>query len=267
MSDANINTFNKFEAAFTAPILAEVTKIPKGVNRISNVLNLQWKNELAIQRVYQMRMLTGRNPNMYDPELGGGATWFRVRAEVPNHNGTYGYYDRVEILDDAIFHAKPVNHADFLYVFMKMRIKPHKVKELQEITDSTYYYGRGGILHSTCGEIEASIATFAIIKMFNHDIRSKLELREYYNSLVKAVLGEYFMNEKKASQLGHNNPYKLPHPVRDAIESYIFSTDGRALGFGALGLIGGGLIGAGLTGGHPAGIIGGAALGGVLGYG
>jgi len=270
MSDAEVNAYNKFEAKFAAPIIARMTKIPLGVKKIENTDGINWKNQLAIQRYYNMKMLIGLEPNMIDKNNGGAATWFRVKTKVPNQHGDYGYYDRIEILDDAVLHTKPVNHADFFYVFMKMRIKPEKVGKLQDITDSMYYYGRGGVLHSTCGEMEASMATFAIAKMWNHSIFSAIELREFYNVIIKSILGEYFANEKKASQAGHNNPYLFPHPIRDSVEEYIFSTDKRALLYGGLGglttggityaatknplvsgaaAIGGGLLGYGLSGG------------------
>ncbi len=211
------NSYNELLNTHRLKDFDKRTKIPKGVVRYANIWNLQWKNELAMQRVYQIAFLLDREPDALDPRSDGMAWW-----KNPRSRSGFGHYYEFRIYDSDYAHSKPVRHSDFFYVALRRRLKPNTICHMQEITDSTYYYGVGGILYSTCGELEASMATFAIVIAYDNDEISLLEARERYNTYIKTIVGEFFENEK------HSDMWRLNNwQFRTAIEKYIMENSNQ----------------------------------------
>ena len=218
--------FNRLLEVHRQKDYTERTSVPKEAIKYQNVWNLQWKNQLAINRVYQIALLLKRNPDMIDAKPDGMAWWkkpnmkinpkfrkIKKRGVYPSFH-KYRYYE-FRIYDADFSHNKPIRHSDFFFVGIERSLKPETICHMQEITDSTYYYGVGRILYSTCGELEASMATFAIVIAYDNGEISLLEARERYNTYIKTILGEFFKSEKV------NNIWDQPMPFRDATENYI----------------------------------------------
>lgn len=190
---------------------SKVTTVPRGTNFNDNYLNLEWNNELAINRVYQTINLLGKEPDIIDARLGGRAIWNSPDARITGNS----YYE-FDIRDVSFLHLKPITHSDFFFVSISMTLKAETIRNLNEITDSVYYYPIGGILYSSCGELEASIATFAVVKQYDDGLITLSEARERYNYYVKLILEEFFEAEKSS------NMWSRSMPIRDAMERYIF---------------------------------------------
>lgn len=141
-----------------------------------NSLNLEWKNRQAMNRFYQYSSMFGR-PDSVIKSQGGMAVWMRVRIDdlmIP----------MMTIRDTNFTHTKPVRHMDYVFVTIKYQVKPCKIKGINKITGSAYYYPVGKELTSGCHFIGASIAAFYVIKEYNEDRMGLEEARQTYDILV-----------------------------------------------------------------------------------
>jgi hypothetical protein len=266
--ESPLNEYNRFDDALTnalvkteqlnQPIVPNVN-LDGTAQTINNILGLKWKNQLAIVRVYQIWNLLGRpNPDAINVNQGGMVVWQNRKTKVPNYRNEFGFYKEIIIRDEEVLDTNPNPHINFVRTSVDMRLTAEKSRHILDISGSVYYYAQAGELWATGGDLESNLAAFAAIKMYNAGVMPVEKLRKYYEFLVEIVLKEFYANEK----VDINNPYSQPTPIRDVIEQYVFSTDNRALG-----LLGGAAIGGllgGAIGGAP-GAIGGVALGGLAG--
>ena len=184
----------------------QTTELPSGVPIHNNMLNLEWNNLLAIQRVYEMIQVLNRNPDMLGTKKGQSAIWYDV-----------GSYHKVEIQDQAYQHTKPERHSDFIFVWLRIQMKPEKVADINKITSAAFYYEPGQLLCASGNFLGESIATFSVLKEYNDCKINLEEARELLNYRVKELTEEFV----KAERSGNLKNY--PTPLMDALESYVIS--------------------------------------------
>ncbi len=74
--------FNRLLEVHRQKDYTERTSVPKEAIKYQNVWNLQWKNQLAINRVYQIALLLKRNPDMIDAKPDGMAWWKKPNMKI-----------------------------------------------------------------------------------------------------------------------------------------------------------------------------------------
>lgn len=190
----------------------ETTSLPEGVARYENDWNLEWRNPLAIQRVYETTMLLGRAPDMLSRKAGQSAVWFNPESKVEE-----GSYYKFEIYDVAYVHNQPATHTDFFFVTMRMQLKPKTIESLNKISGSISYYAVGNLLTATCHFIGASIASFAIVKQVDNCEINVSQARQLYGIYIKELHQEFIASEK----CGDLKNFETP--MRNALESYIMA--------------------------------------------
>ena len=190
----------------------ETTSVPKDAIKYENMWNLKWHNKLAIQRVYEVSKLLNKPPDMLGLEAGQSAVWFNPKSKVGK-----GHYHKFEIHDHAYQHTKPVRHADFFFVWLRMKMKPEKAANINRITTSAFYYDPGQLVCAACHFIEASIATFSVLKEYNDDRINLEQARQVYDNRISEMSEEFMESEKL------ENIIDYPTPVRDIYEKYIMS--------------------------------------------
>jgi len=190
----------------------KTTTISRDAVVYNNVWELQWNNPLAIQRVYQVSKLLGKCPDIVGRKPGQSAIWYNPVSKV----GT-GQYHKFEIQDQAYQHTKPMRHADFLFVWLRMKMKPEKAADINKITSSAFYYEPGQLVCTACHFIGASIATMSILKEYNDCKISLSEARHEYDIRIGELLKEFLESEKT------EDIQNFSTPLRDIYETYIMS--------------------------------------------
>ena len=175
-----------------------------------NIWNLKWNNPLAIQRVYQVSKLLGKCPDILGTKLGQSAVWYNPESKIGKGN-----YHKFEIQDQAYQHTKPARHVDFFFVWLRMKMKPEKAANINSITTSAFYYEPGQLVCAACHFIEASIATFSILKDYNDCKINLPQARQEYDNRIKELLEEFTKSEKV------EDIKNFPTPLRDIYEEYI----------------------------------------------
>lgn len=198
--------------------LAEINRdLLKVDTKLVNKLELQWNNELAVDRVDELISIYGY-PMMYSRSPGGSAIWryvppLNVKLTPPNVKPLSPLnfqYDQIEVRDAAYYRDKPLPHFDFMTVTVPMRLKMNTLKNLYDITSSASYQQVGGLLSSGCNFIEEAIGTFAIIKQYNDGYITANDAREKHSISISGLVKERRDNF-------------VSKPMRDAMEEYIFS--------------------------------------------
>lgn len=190
----------------------KITTIAPGSVVYDNIWDIQWNNPLAIQRVYQVSKLLGKCPDVLGRKQGQSAVWYNPRSKVNKGN-----YHKFEIHDHAYQHTKPARHVDFFFVWLRMKMKPDKAADINKITTSAFYYEPGQLVCAACHFIEASIATFSVLKDYNDDKINLEQARQEYDNRIVELLGEFLESEKTV------DIEKYPTPLRDIYEEYIMS--------------------------------------------
>ena len=151
-------------------------------NIVSNKLNLDWDNKLAIKRVYQTIKMLGKDPDVVGKDKNQSVIWYKPRIDVTDRN-----YDRIEIMDQSYHYLQPTKRGDFYFVSYRMEIKPNKIHDVSKINNSAFYYSRGSLVTVGCHYIGAALATFSVLKDYNNDkislLQAKKELKSRNNKL------------------------------------------------------------------------------------
>lgn len=197
-----MNSYENMVSSINKLYYDKTTNVPAGTEVYDNMLGLKWDNSLAIQRVYEISALLGRNPDVVGKEKGQSAIWYNPKTKIGQ-----GHYHRFEIHDQAYQRSKPSGHADFLFVWLRMKLKPEKAADISKITRSVFYYEPAQLVCATCHFIEATIATFSVLKDYNNCKVSLEEAQHTFGVRVKELADEY----KKGG----------PTPLRDILERYI----------------------------------------------
>ena len=181
---------------------------------LSNSFGLQWRNQKAIQRVYETIARTGKQPDAVVTKEGGFVVWMDLPSyTLPNHT-----YWKFEIHDIALNHSKPGPglHPDFMFLWKDEVINADKAKQLIDISDSIMYYQVGHKLVGVCHFYSASLATFAAVKMFNLGYVDISQASNVYDTTIKDLIMEY----EAAQNSGYFGSY--PMPKHRAYEEFIF---------------------------------------------
>ena len=207
-----MNSYERMVGNVNKLYYKETTTISPGSVVYDNVWDLRWHNSLAIQRVYQVSKLLGKCPDVLGRRPGQSAIWYNPPSKVGN-----GHYHKFEIQDQAYQHTKPARHADFFFVWLRMKMKPEKAANINKITTSAFYYEPGQLACAACHFIEASIATFSVLKDYNNDKVNVEEARREYDNRISEMLPEFLKSEQV------EDIRAFPTPLRDIYEEYIMS--------------------------------------------
>ena len=207
-----MNSYEQMIGSLNKLYYEKTTSLPPGIVIYENSWNLEWNNLLAIQRVYEVSKLLNREPDLLGVKSGQSAIWYNPETKVGK-----GHYHKIEIQDQAYQHTKPARHSDFLFVWLRMKIKPEKAADINKITSSAFYYEPGQLVCAACHFIEASIATFSILKEYNDDKINLDQARQIYDIRIKELLEEFIQSEYTEDIRNY------PTPLRDALESYIIA--------------------------------------------
>ena len=104
----------------------KITAVPENAINYSNSFNLQWNNKLAINRVYLLRDLFQRDPDILAPQVGGSVVWFNAPSRVSSEHT----YVKVEIEDISYINEKPVTHSDFMRTSIRYQMNEGKAKHI-----------------------------------------------------------------------------------------------------------------------------------------
>ena len=183
---------------------------------------IEWEHKISIFRLYEYIDLFGNIPDIIDFKKGGLAIWNKsANSKVSERHN----YFRVEIRDFIYQHTKPIRHPDFLFVTIKYKMDPKKIKHLEDISKSILYYDLGEELTAACHFIEASIATLSIVKQYNENEISLKQARQEYDIRISELLKEYNNYEKYKKENDNLSIISIKNkdtPLRDIYESYIF---------------------------------------------
>ncbi len=207
-----MNSYEEMIGSINKLYYDKTTSIPPDSLVYENVWNIEWNNKLAIQRVYEVSKLLNRGPDVLGKRPGQSAIWYNPETKVGK-----GHYHKFEIHDQAYQHSKPARHADFFFVWLRMKMKPEKATNINKITTSAFYYDPGQLVCAACHFIEASIATFSVLKDYNDDKINLEQARQVYDNRIGELLEEFLKSEQ------NEDIRNYPTPLRDILETYIVS--------------------------------------------
>lgn len=172
--------------------------------------DMHWENELAMQRVEELRQRFGE-PDAIDKRRGGFARWIQPPAlgtEGATSDGNPCCYEFIMVEDVGYFHH---SHLDFLFVGIHMPLKKETQKQVLDLTGSAYYYAVGEILVAGCHFLGASIGTFSVVKDLNEGLITIPEAQKRYSQRI----GD--LHEEKKNINAADYP-----PLLSIYERYIF---------------------------------------------
>nr|QBK92684.1 MAG: uncharacterized protein LCPAC401_03220 [Pithovirus LCPAC401] len=184
----------------------DLTAIPKGSHTRVNIYDLEWKNKLAMIRVYETLSYFKSEPKSVDPTSGGEVVWRNVSC-----------WDRIVIRDVAFVHRKPKPHVDFLHLMYSCELRPEKANQLHRISGSIIYNSVSKKLIASCDFIAASIGSFVIVRLFNNGDIHIDSVSNMYDNVIIELHKEF---EKSISYLDQS---KSPCPIRMTYEKYLHS--------------------------------------------
>nr|QBK90327.1 MAG: uncharacterized protein LCPAC103_00080 [Pithovirus LCPAC103] len=200
------------ELAISEVLRNKITTLTPGSIQFRNVLDLNWLNKQAVQRVYQNVVLIGRLPDIYDVNIGGRAVWLYVKSKISDH-----HFDDFVIQDVLHMHARPAIHADYFSVSLAIPLKAEVVSQILHLTESTTYNRVSQRLTAACHFKGASDVTFYVIARLNSGEITIEEARSIYAELIPQALMEYQKVEKSVDMRS------VATPLSNTLEKYYFS--------------------------------------------
>ncbi len=183
-----------------------LTAIPKGSFKRFNVYDLEWKNQLAMIRVYETFVYFKTKPKSIDPTSGGEVVWRDVSG-----------WDRIVIRDVAFVHRKPKLHVDFLHLMYSCELRPEKANQLHRISGSIIYGAVSKKLIASCDFIAASIGSFVVVRLFNN---GDIHIDSVSNIYDKVIIE---LHEEFKKSIGYFDQSESPCPIRTEYEKYLHS--------------------------------------------
>lgn len=137
---------------------------PKGLSDVAKVysqggaagsLGTGWINRTAAEYVSVVALRFGY-PSAIDPTPKGLAIWKSIKL-------SNSCIDRIEVRDEAIAHAQPIRHFDFVYVFVNLpqSLVP-RISAVLSLSTSLGYDQVKRQLWARCNTVEGAIATLAL---------------------------------------------------------------------------------------------------------
>lgn len=174
---------------------------------------LAWNFELPVVRAVQINnFLFNRYGITYDAvdmKPQGRMVW----QDPPSKVSASQRYNQIVIRDMALVHQQPAPHVDFLFLTVKMDVPEDKASQLAMITTSVQYYPLGKLLTAACHRLQASLATFVVVKLFATDKIMLSQAQELYGALIMLLFNEFDNVNEDLSQ---------PTPKYDLCERYVF---------------------------------------------
>jgi hypothetical protein len=137
---------------------------PKGLSDVAKVysqggaegsLGTGWINRTAAEYVSVVALRFGY-PSAIDPTPKGLAIWKSIKL-------SNSCIDRIEVRDEAIAHAQPIRHFDFVYVFVNLpRSFVTRISAVLSLSTSLGYDQVKRQLWARCNTVEGAIATLAL---------------------------------------------------------------------------------------------------------
>lgn len=181
-------------------------------SKIKNTLKLKWKNELAIERVYQIYQISGP-PNAIDTSEGGVAIWL----SVPAWYSEQGQWVKFEVRDESDFiHLRPAPHADFWFQTVKLHIPADKISDVLSISESFSYYALGKEFTAGCHFYGASVVSAFCAKSVAEGKVSVDSAKVMYTELIKKSVSELEAVLKSGKKMSNVS-------ADAAMEKYIFT--------------------------------------------
>lgn len=150
-----------------------------------------WNNQLAVVRINEaVKYFRKKFGADMEPDIGRNITYF---WDVPGHKGKQTYL-RWEIRNWWYYHDKPGDHADFFFLWVKMKIPEAKLKNLYKISNSIVVYAVGHEVGAGCHVRAAGVATLSIVKQYVNNEITLPEAIDMYNRLVAKLVGEEMQN-------------------------------------------------------------------------
>ena len=194
-------------------MLPALTRAPRGFEAVlagdkfvSPLAFSNWRNRLAVFRIYEMAALLGRLPDMHTNQLpiaivsrgqgrisdevygpGNMAVW---TTPVQTHPGENTYH-RWEINDEAFLHTKPAPHADFFFAYVQHPMHPaEKTGELWRISGSITRYPLGRVTGAGCHFRGAAVATLSLVRQYALGELSLEQAADEYDRRIAALSAE-----------------------------------------------------------------------------
>nr|QBK90673.1 MAG: uncharacterized protein LCPAC104_01700 [Pithovirus LCPAC104] len=155
----------------------EVENLIKNGILISNSLELEWDNELAISRVDHIS--SSFNPDCVDTKKDGVVIW-----------NNKGGFKRIEIRDEKFIHFVPEIHVDFMRSVISYRIPEQKIVDVRNLSESVQYDSLRGELSASCHTVGANVATLYLAIQIANGNKSVIEARRMYGTTIKSTLGD-----------------------------------------------------------------------------
>jgi len=201
----NLNRIGNMEQA---PLVQQVQQIQPGIN--FRALNLQIPNPLQqaqppvqkappkadpvhylhIRGIRKLLSLLG-TPDVSDGKRGGIAIW---SAPTLKRRG-YGYLRRVEIIDEKIRSATPVNHHSNIYIWVHIKPDNEQLQKILSLTKDFYFDRKKELLIVRSKCLDTAIAQAAVARQYTQGIYS------FYNVVNQDLLGSYYKSVQKSKKL------------------------------------------------------------------
>lgn len=137
--------------------------------------NLKWKHKDAIE-AYEIVVKEYGKPTAVGVDEGGFAIWDRKKLKDT-------CFEEMICRDESVIHNCPSLHRDFLYTYIKVKVKPNQIDMLYSISGSITYDPLKNLLSARCGSNEANIATLKLATdlLLGNDVNYKDKNIKYKN--------------------------------------------------------------------------------------
>jgi hypothetical protein len=127
------------------------------------------------------------SPDLIDTSAGGGAVWFKKTLRARGKK-----YEQLMILDEAIPHANPSPHADFLYTQVRLAVPPELLRDVLGLSKSVQYDPLKKVLTARCHFSGANKATMYLAVKIALNILTLKEIQDtdfYRDTILRTIPG------------------------------------------------------------------------------
>jgi hypothetical protein len=208
-----MNSYQELVSNLNKLYYDKTTSLPPNIVVYENTWNINWNNQLAIQRVYELSKMLNKSPDVIGKRVGQSAIWYNPSSTTGN-----GQYHRIEVLDQGYQHLHPTRHSDFMLVWFRMELKPEKAENISKINPSIIYYQPGQLIGVNCNFLAAGIGAISVIKEYN-DCKISLEEAKDLSDIRLSDLADEFLESEQSVDIRN-----YPTSLKDILESYIMTS-------------------------------------------